>query len=764
MKADPGVEALEQQISVVQQELDEDRRVSESVFRTGLSLTADFDLERIVQTLTDEATSLCRAQFGAFVYNVTDAQGDAFMLYTLSGAPKEAFSSFPLPRATPLFAPTFRGEGIIRSDDIRKDPRYGRMGSQPAGHLPVVSYLGVPVVSRGGEVIGGLFFGHEEAAVFTAKDERAISVMASQAAIAIDNARLFARAKAQQEEQLRRSRQASLIAAIGVVVTGGGALPEMLQACAATMVHHMDAAFAQVWRYDADDQELVLEANAAAGGKATEGAPTRVGFSHGKVGFVASTRQQVLANDIATDPHFAGDSWVLDEKLVAFAGFPLRVDAALIGVIAIYARRPFPEDMAFAMRTVSDTVALGILRKRAEEERAELLARAEVARLQAEAASRLKDEFLAMVSHELRTPLNAMLGWLRMLAAGMVDERGHGKAFSVIERNAQALQQLVDDLLDVSRIISGKLRLEVGPTDLKGVIDAAIDAIKPAADTKQVRVTSNVPNDIEPVIADATRLQQVVWNLLSNAVKFTPAGGAIEIALNRVESNAVIGVKDNGRGIDASQLPHVFDRFRQGQSGTTREFGGLGLGLAIVRHLVDLHGGSVGVESKGTGLGATFTVRLPLTSHLPRNAGTAKHGSGPIRTPAVLIGMRVLVVDDEPDATDLVCALLTSCKMKPIVASGAEEALVLLERERPDLLVSDIGMPRVDGYMLLERIRRHPDETLSKIPAIALTAFARGEERARALESGFDDHLPKPVDPEQLLKGMTKILSKRRRA
>jgi PAS domain S-box-containing protein len=418
-----------------------------AVNHIGQILAAELDVRKIVQALTDAATELTGARFGSFFYNVTDASGASYMLYTLSGMPIEHFKGFPMPRATDLFGPTFRGEAVIRLADVRQDPRYGKNSPYhgiPPGHLPVVSYLAVPVVLRSGEVVGGLFFGHPEANVFSERAERIVVGLAPHAAIAIENARLYEQAK------------------------------------------------------------------------------------------------------------------------------------------------------------------------RAIVEREELLSREQVARAEAEAANRAKDQFLATVSHELRTPLNAIIGWSRMLRMGQLDEATRDHALETIERNVRLQTQIVEDILDVSRIITGKLRLTPQAVELAPVIEAAADALRPAVDAKAIEITMLLGADRVLVRGDADRLQQVVWNLLANAVKFTPSGGRVEIRLERDANGARIIVSDSGQGMRREFLPFAFEHFRQADSTSTRAHGGLGLGLAIVRHIVEMHGGTVSAESEGEGRGATFTVTLPL--------------------------------------------------------------------------------------------------------------------------------------------------------
>jgi CheY-like chemotaxis protein len=391
------------------------------------------------------------------------------------------------------------------------------------------------------------------------------------------------------------------------------------------------------------------------------------------------------------------------------------------------------------------------------EERSRLLSSEKLARNEAERANRLKDEFLATVSHELRNPLNAILGWAHMLRLGKLTPANAERAVETIYRNAKSQAQLVADLLDVSRIISGKLRLDVRPVDLISIINAAIDSIRPAADAKTIRLQATLDPAACSISGDADRLQQIVWNLLTNAVKFTPKGGRIQVKLQRVDSHVDIIVSDSGVGISKEFLPHVFDRFRQGDASTTRIHGGLGLGLSIVHQLVDLHGGSVAVHSEGEGKGATFTINLPsasvvsnqkeLDSAPPANAEEITTFDG---LPS-LQGLKVLVVDDEADTRELIAEVLKEVGSEVITARSVEEALIALEKHKPDILISDLGMPNEDGYSLISKVRALAAEQGGHIPAAALTAYARAEDRMRVLRAGFQFHLPKPVDSAELV-------------
>ncbi len=442
---------------------------------------------------------------------------------------------------------------------------------------------------------------------------------------------------------------------------------------------------------------------------------------------------------------------------------PAVAAAALVGALrtARQRAREAEGELAGGRRRLADAeAALAAAEHRLLAERGELERHFQAARaasVEAAEASRMKDEFLATVSHELRTPLNAILGWaqvLQSLAPEGPEKLRHGLA--TIERNAKLQAQLIDDLLDVSRIIAGKLRLEMRPVELVAVIEAAVEAVRPAADAKRIRLLRHLDPATGAVAGDPGRLQQVVWNLLTNAVKFTPAGGQVEVWLTRTAAGAEIRVRDSGAGIDAGFLPHVFERFRQADGSAARKQGGLGLGLAIVRHLVELHGGTVRAESGGADKGATFLVELPRAAAPADETGPVAVWRPALGTPPEaplapdLDGVRVLVVDDEPDAREVIGRILGDCRAEVLAVSSAAEALSALPGFKPHVLVSDIGMPEQDGYALIQEVRQLPAESGGGVPAVALTAFARAEDRRRALRAGYQRHAAKPVDIRDL--------------
>jgi len=423
-------------------------------------------------------------------------------------------------------------------------------------------------------------------------------------------------------------------------------------------------------------------------------------------------------------------------------------------------------DRAGKLQSVLSLVLDVTARRQAEEEVVQLLAREQEARREAEYANRSKDEFLATLSHELRTPLASILGWARLLTSDMIDKEKYGQVFETIVRNAKAQSQLIDDLLEVSRIITGKLRLEVRRVELGAVIEATVESVRPAADAKKIRFRLKLDRHAGEISGDPDRLQQLIWNLLSNAIKFTPAGGHVEIRLERVDAHAQLTVIDSGHGISPEFLPHVFERFRQADGSSSRRYGGLGLGLAIVRHLAELHGGTVQAESPGEGMGATFTVKLPLIARGAKkpavtSAEVWRRKTSPSAELAAhresLTGLRVLVVDDESDVRKLATMMFKRCGAESTAVGSVKEAMALMQTWLPDVLVADIGMPGEDGYDLIRQVRAQPAERGGRIPAMALTAYARHEDRLRILSAGYQVHVAKPVEPAELVAAVASL-------
>jgi signal transduction histidine kinase/ActR/RegA family two-component response regulator len=476
-----------------------------------------------------------------------------------------------------------------------------------------------------------------------------------------------------------------------------------------------------------------------------------------------ATEAIVRSDDITTDPRYGADS---QQVAIVPSGVPTR------SYLAVPVRRAQGEVIGALVFGHSQP---GVFTAQHEHLAVGIASWASVAlenaRLYSEAqeASRLKDEFLAVLSHELRTPLNAIVGYARLLRGGVLTGEKAQRGLDTLERNATALTQIVEDVLDVSRIISGKMRLDVQPVDLTRVIDNAIATVQPAADAKGVRLHTVVDPRITPVSGDPERLQQVVWNLLANAVKFTPRSGRVQVRLARVSSHVEITISDTGIGIRHEFLPHVFERFRQGDGGLTRKTGGLGLGLAIARHIVEMHGGTIDVASAGENRGSTFTVQLPVMIVHPRGIDQDRDHPQTATQDALTVlgdlrGVRVLAVDNEEDALTLLRVVLEAAGAHVTIASSGHEALRLLEAAPPDVMVADLGMPGMDGLELIERVRRSSNAAVRSVPAAALTAYARSEDRTRALLRGFELHLAKPVDPGELVASVSTLARRAKQA
>jgi PAS domain S-box-containing protein len=492
-----------------------------------------------------------------------------------------------------------------------------------------------------------------------------------------------------------------------------------------------------------DGQALIVRATIGLEDTATG---LRIPLGRGVAGSIAASRAPLAVEDISAVEVI---NPVLRRNARSLIGAPLIVEGRLIGVIhaGTTRLRRFTEGDVRLLQLAADRVALAI-------EHARLYEVEQQARRQAEEANRMKDEFLALVSHELRSPLNAILGYSALLRYGGLDAQRVKHAADVIERSGKAQTQLIDDLLDTARIISGKLRLEIGPVDLNLVIEQAVQTIRPAADAKGISLRADLPPEIGQITGDPARLQQVVWNLLSNAVKFTPSEGRVEVRLERVDPHICITVSDTGKGISPDFLPYVFDRFRQADASSARRYGGLGLGLALVKYLVELHGGTIEAASTGEGQGATFKVTLPVRA-VTTPIGEAGGAPVTVESSEELAGVRALVVDDEDDARKLLTTTLKQYGADVVSVSSAAEAYKLVTetppQERPDVMVTDIGMPGEDGYSLMRRVREWERERDFYTPAVALTAYGRTEDRMRALKAGFQTHIAKPADPAELV-------------
>lgn len=570
-----------------------------------------------------------------------------------------------------------------------------------------------------------------------------------------ERAELLVRERAARAEAERAADMVRRLQVVADIALSHLSLEDLLRGMLTRIRELLKADSAAVLLVTQDGENL--SARATVGWENEFTAASSIPMGSDVVGRIASERTPLVVNDLSVIEQTPSN---LPSKARSLVGAPLLIGQRVIGVIhaSSVGVGAFVEDDVKLLQLAADRVALAI-------ERAQLYEAEQRARLEAERASQMKDEFLATLSHELRSPLNAILGWVVLMRQGKLDSNDSARALETVERSARSQNRMINDLLDVSRIISGRLRLNVRSVKPAQIVDAAVDALRPAATAKAINLDVKLDTDAGTITADSDRLQRIVWNLISNAIRFTPKGGQIEVQLTQVDSRIEIAVRDTGIGINPAFLPYVFDRFRQADSSSKRRQGGLGLGLAIVRHLVEMHGGTVKAESNGEGKGATFVVELPL------GAAGVEHEASPemehlavsadrlIADPSALQlnGVRVLVVDDEARARELVASILTRGDVEVRAADSMSEALTVLNEWIPDLIISDIEMPGADGYSLIRRVRSLPKQRGRDIPAIALTAYARSEDRMRAFAAGFQMHIPKPVEPDQLLTSVASL-------
>ncbi len=726
----------------IEHDLRDESHLLELLNKTGAAIASRLDLQDLLQLVTNAATEISGADVGAFSYNSINDRGEELLLYTLSGAPPEAFESFDHPRATELLGPAFRAEGIIRFDDVLQDSRYEKIASLlglPSEQLEVRSYLAVPVISRSGDVIGGLFFGHPDVGVFTERTERILQGIASQAAIAIDNARLYG--ASQRELADRIAADAALRKIQQVLRLEQVRLESIIQFSEDAIVTKSLQGVIQSWNPSAE-RIFGYTASEAIGQSIRLIIPLELHSQEDEILAKISRGERV--------EQFETERVAKDGKrlIISLTSSPIKDDQGVIVGATKIAR-----DITERRRQQAALEESEARYRTLAEERSTLLNLESRARQQVEEANRIKDQFLATLSHELRTPLNAILGWSQLVARDVANHERVAEGLNIIERNARSQAQIIEDLLDMNRIVSGTIRLEMRTVNLRQVIEEAIETVIPVAQQKGLTIERRYDDENLTVVGDANRLKQIAWNLLTNAVKFSGREKKIEVAIRRADSKLNLVIVDQGEGITPEFLPFIFDRFSQADTSSTRRFGGLGLGLSIVRHLVELHGGKIAVESEGYGRGATFTVALPIAVFQAKDGGIAAHiqrFTEPMQ-PELFLGLRALVVDDEPDARNLIKALLEGHGAKVVTAGSAEEGLEHLAVERFDLILSDVGMPHEDGYQFMRKVRELPQEKNKLTPAIALTAYARSEDRVLALRAGFQMHVPKPVEPSELI-------------
>jgi PAS domain S-box-containing protein len=581
------------------------------------------------------------------------------------------------------------------------------------------------------------------------------------------------RRRAEQALALAEARQNELRERLIALVEGSGALfasprlQDVLPAVIALAQSLSRADGYAIWRLSAIDGIWEIGASF---GVSEEFTHKLVELYRGGIPFANS----LAVTDVSSHPLLQDRADIYRaEGIVSLLATPLSIAGVRAGTFVTYYHSPRSFDAVDieTAQAIGNLGAAAITTAQLYEEQRRSREEATKAYLQANEASRAKDEFLATLSHELRTPLNAVLGWTRMLRAGVVPPVRMARAIEVIERNADAQLRLVEDMLDLSRIITGNLRLNVQPTHLASAIEAAVETLVPATNAKEIVVKVDI-DPLDLVMGDAARLQQVVWNLISNAVKFTPKRGRITVSVRRVTSESAVEMEiaDTGEGIDAEVLPYVFDRFRQGNSGPMRTHMGLGLGLAIVKHIVEMHGGRVSVHSEGKGKGAV--IRLTLPAATPAQQLAVSNGTvGAVRPGdressndhSLLAGVRALVVDDDPEARELLTALLQAWGILVRSVASVREGLAALERELPDIILSDLAMPDEDGYDLIRSVRQRPADSGGLLPAIAVTAYARPEDETRSLSSGYQIHLTKPIDPAELFSAVERLTPERAR-
>jgi signal transduction histidine kinase/ActR/RegA family two-component response regulator len=705
------------------------REQLEALATVQRDLSAELDLDRLLGLLLERAGRLFDG--GGFAY-LFDEEGESLGARVWGRAEPESEAPFPAEGGMVASCAGAR-RGLLVNDYPRS--RYA---------LPAVVRLGVrhamaqPLVSRE-RLLGVLVVGRRVDVPFRPEDFVGFEGLAVQAAVALDNAILFVEAG-------RRRREAEVLAELARSINTAQDVSTVLQRVVDGAKELCRCDLTSVALRETQSGAIVMR------NRAGEYRGTQERFvvepGRGAGGLVLESGRPFRSDNMAEDSRItrAPADVVELEGLVATLVVPIMVGGRVEGLLYVHRRtpKPFNDRTEAVLLQLGEYAAIAIHNMR-------MLAHEHQMRAEAEGASRTKDEFLATLSHELRSPLQPLLNWAYLLRSPNLDPASAERALDAIERSTKTLGQLIEDLLDVSRIVTGKLRLQPRPVRVPGVVRAAMEAVETAALAKAVTLEARIEPDLPAVMGDPDRLQQVLWNLLSNGIKFTPKGGRVTVTVAGRNSEVTFTVADTGAGIKREFLPHVFERFRQAESSTNRAYGGLGLGLAIVRHLVELHGGSVAVQSEGEGQGATFSVRLPVAAGIRAAERTpaAVSTEGPVGQS--LSGLRLVVVDDEADAREVMRFMLERGGAHVRTADSAAQALDAIREERPDLLISDIGMPVEDGYVLVRRLRAMEEGLGRRLPAIALTAYASEEDTRRALAAGFDAHLSKPVDPARLI-------------
>jgi PAS domain S-box-containing protein len=737
------------------------RREAEAIAELGRILTQGLDLDAVAQRIAELARGLLRA-VSTIVYRVDPGSRD-FVCQAISGDMGPFRPGGVLPRGAGAVGRAVERGRPVTSANVLDDPdidvpQSTREWIEQAPHRAA---LAVPLRVKG-RVIGAFSAGDRPGRVFGPDEVRLAEALADHAAVALDNARLFAGEQAARGEAEARAQRARLLADVSRALASSLDYEATLDAVAHLVVParadwcvvHLarrDGAVRRVAAACADPAHAALAAETVRLAPTVDWlrdvSPTLQSVRAGRSLLVAQTTAARI-EEIVNDP---GDRRiVLALQPRSMLVVPLVARGRALGSIAwlrIGGPEPYTADDLSLAEDIAARAALAV-------DNARLYRRAERARGEAESANQAKDEFLAVLSHELRTPLTSMLGWLRLLRTGQLGAERVAQALEVVERNTRTQAQLINDLLDVSRIVAGKLQLDLYPVDLTPIMEETVESARRDAEAKGVALELTVSAAAGPVLGDPLRLGQIVANLVANAVKFTPAGGRVRVGLARHGAEAVVTVTDTGIGIPPEMLAHVFDRFRQADSTITRRHGGLGLGLAIVRHLAELHGGTVRAESRGDGQGATFTVGLPIAAPEGRRGrGEVAVAPGtPPAGPRVLADVRVLVVEDRPDTAELLRAALAGQGARVRVAVSLAEALEALAGTGVDVLVSDIAMPDGNGYELLRRLRERERATgRAPLPAVAVTAFAGGEDSERARAAGFHHYVAKPIDPAALV-------------